>query len=104
MAHDPWPMVHYPQNHSKTTMWDSRTVPDRCGGPVRAGRASFIMRLFFSTHFVPKTLNRESRDTMCLCCRDTMCLRCSDTMCLCCRDAMCLRCGDAMHLYCSDAM
>ena len=37
-------------------VWDSGNASDRCGRPVRAGRASFIMRSFFSTHFVPKTL------------------------------------------------
>ena len=55
-------MVHGPrsntsQNQSKTMVWDSGNVPDRCGRPVRSGRPSFIMICFFSTHFVSTTLN-----------------------------------------------
>ena len=47
-------------------VWDSGDASDRCGRPVRAGRASFIMRFLFSTHFVPETLNMSCRDKLCL--------------------------------------
>ncbi len=51
---------------SKTMVWGSGNASDRCGRPVRAGRASFIMRSLFSTHFVPKTLNVIQRHNVSL--------------------------------------